>query len=451
MRSLVAALRTGPDLPQRLDAADVDREYRRQRLRIMLAITIGYAIAYTCRLALSVVKKPLLDEGIFTAAELGLIGSGLFYTYAFGKLVNGFLADHANLRYFFALGVLMSALLNIGMAFSTTVGLSLVLWSLNGWFQGFGAPSGVVAMAQWFTAGERGRRYGLWSTAHSLGEGLTFVGVAGLVTVFGWRAGFWGPGIVCVAVAGALVWLMRDRPETLGLPPVAEWQAQRDGVAPAASPAVAATTWQEQREIFRRPAIWVLALSSAMIYVTRYAVNSWGVLFLQEERGLTLMQAGSVISVNTLSGILGAVAYGFLSDKLFGGRRPPANLLFSILELAGLAMIFFVSSSSTAFLTAGFFLFGFGLTGLVTSLGGLFAVDIVSKRAAGAVMGLVGVFSYVAAAVQENVSGVLIDRGVTVVDGVRHYDFATPIAFWFGCSVISALLSATLWRIRARN
>jgi OPA family sugar phosphate sensor protein UhpC-like MFS transporter len=448
VRPLLAALRTGPDLPPSADAAWVDREYRRQRVRIMLAITVGYAIAYTCRLALSVVKKPLIDEGIFTATELGLIGSGLFYAYAFGKLVNGFLADHANLRYFFALGVLLSALLNVGMALSTTVAISLALWALNGWFQGFGAPSGVVAMAQWFTAGERGRRYGIWSTAHSLGEGLTFVGVAGLVTLYGWRAGFWGPGVICVVVAAALVVLMRDRPETMALPPVAVWRAEHGAPAP---PPANGTTWQEQRAIFRRPAIWILALSSAMIYVTRYAVNSWGVLFLQEERGLSLMQAGSVISVNTLSGILGAVTYGFLSDSLFGGRRPPANLLFALLELAGLAMVFFVPSSSLTFLTAGFFLFGFGLTGLVTSLGGLFAVDIVSKRAAGAVMGLVGVFSYLAAAVQENVSGVLIDRGVTMIDGVRHYDFGAPIAFWFGCSVISALLSATLWRVRARS
>jgi OPA family sugar phosphate sensor protein UhpC-like MFS transporter len=453
--SLLAALRTGSDLPVRGDAAEVDREYRRHRLRIMLAITVGYAIAYTCRLALSVVKKPLLDQGIFTASELGLIGSALFYTYAFGKLVNGFLADHANLRYFFALGVLASALLNVGMSFSTTVTLSFALWALNGWFQGFGAPSGVVAMAQWFTSEERGRRYGIWSTAHSLGEMLTFVGVAGLVTLFGWRAGFWGPGAACVVVAGALVLLMRDRPETLGLPAVAEWRSAHGKPAAAAtpSPSVAASTstWQEQRTIFRRPAIWILALSSAMIYVTRYAVNSWGVLFLQEERGLSLMAAGSVISVNTLSGVIGAVAYGFLSDRLFGGRRPPANLLFALLELAGLGMVFLVPSSSTAFLTAGFFLFGFGLTGLVTSLGGLFAVDIVSKRAAGAVMGLVGVFSYLAAAVQENVSGVLIDRGTTVVDGVRHYDFGAPIAFWIGCSVVSAVLSATLWRVRSRN
>jgi len=37
----------------------------------MTAITLGYGIAYTCRLGLSVVKKPLIDGGIFTAEDLG--------------------------------------------------------------------------------------------------------------------------------------------------------------------------------------------------------------------------------------------------------------------------------------------------------------------------------------------------------------------------------------------
>ncbi len=97
------------------------------------------------------VKKPLIDGGIFTPVELGMIGSALFYTYAFGKLTNGFLADHMNLKFFFAFGVLISALINIGMGFSTILWVSVLLWGLNGWFQGFGAPSGAVAMANWFS------------------------------------------------------------------------------------------------------------------------------------------------------------------------------------------------------------------------------------------------------------------------------------------------------------
>jgi OPA family sugar phosphate sensor protein UhpC-like MFS transporter len=57
--------------------------------------------------------------------------------------------------------------------------------------------------------------------------------------------------------------------------------------------------------------------------------------------------------------------------------------------------------------------------------------------------------SYLGAAVQEHLSGSLIDRGTTIVNGVRQYDFSAPIACWIGASVLSALLAASLWRARA--
>jgi OPA family sugar phosphate sensor protein UhpC-like MFS transporter len=438
---------TGEDRPLIDDQNLVDRLYKRHRMRIMLAITIGYGLVYTCRLALSMVKKPLIDGGIFTPVELGIIGSALFYTYAFGKLTNGFLADHMNLKFFFAFGVLISALINIGMGFSTILWVSVVLWALNGWFQGFGAPTGAVALATWFSNSERGRMYGIWSTAHAIGEGLTFVGVAGLVTLWGWRAGFWGPGLMCIVVAAGLYWLMQDRPQTLGLPRVAEWK--NDFVSSdEGSKDKKESTWAVQRTILKIPAIWVLALASASIYVTRYAINSWGVLYLQEAKGYTLMQAGAAISVNTIAGILGALAFGFASDKIFNARRPPTNVIFAFMEIIGLLMVFFGPPGKPLFMTVAFFIYGFGLTGLVTSLGGLFALDIAPKRAAGAAMGFIGVFSYIGAALQDQISGHLIERGITIIDGVRHYDFTTVIWFWVGSSVLSFILATSLWRVR---
>ena len=445
--SIFRAFRTGEDQPQLEDQNLIDSLYKRHRLRIMLAITIGYGLVYTCRLALSMVKKPLIDGGIFTPVELGIIGSALFYTYAFGKLTNGFLADHMNLKFFFAFGVLISALINIGMGFSTILWVSVLLWGLNGWFQGFGAPSGAVAMANWFSNSERGRMYGIWSTAHAIGEGLTFVGVAGLVTLWGWRAGFWGPGVLCIVVAGGLYLLMQDRPQTLGLPRVAEWK--NDFVSSdEGRKEKKESTWAIQRTILKLPAIWVLALASASIYVTRYAINSWGVLYLQEAKGYTLMQAGAAISVNTIAGILGALAFGFASDKIFNARRPPTNVIFAAMEIIGLLMVFFGPPGKPVFMTVAFFIYGFGLTGLVTSLGGLFALDIAPKRAAGAAMGFIGVFSYIGAALQDQISGHLIEDGITIIDGVRHYDFTTVIWFWIGSSVLSFILATSLWRVR---
>ncbi len=441
---------TGPDVPPLAGGGEIDRLYKRYRLRIMLAITIGYGLVYTCRLALSMVKKPLIDGGIFTPVELGIIGSALFYSYAFGKLTNGFLADHMNLKVFFAFGVLISALINIGMGFSTVLWVSVLLWALNGWFQGFGAPTGAVALTTWFSNRERGRMYGIWSTAHAIGEGLTFVGVAGLVTLWGWRAGFWGPGVLCIVVAGALYLVMQDRPQTLGLPGVADWK--NDHVSSDEDrKEKKESTWVIQRTILKIPAIWILALASASIYVTRYAINSWGVLYLQEAKGYSLMQAGGVISVNTIAGILGALAFGFTSDKIFNARRPPTNVIFAALEIIGLLMVFFGPSDNLMFMTVAFFIYGFGLTGLVTSLGGLFALDIAPKRAAGAAMGFIGVFSYIGAALQDQISGHLIENGVTMIDGVRHYDFSTVIWFWVGSSVLSLILATSLWRVRVRD
>ena len=447
MNALLRSFATGPEAPRIGDPSQIDRLYRSNRIRVMLAITVGYGLIYTCRLALGVVKKPLIDQGIFTPAELGTIGSALFYTYAIGKLTNGFLADHANARRFLAAAFLLSALCNVLMGFTSAVWAAALVWGLNGWFQSFGAPGGVVAMTAWFSNRERGRAYGIWSTAHSLGEGLTFIGVGGLVALLGWQWGFWGPGLIGIITAVGVFALLQDRPQTLGLPPVNEWKNDHYTENATDSPR---STLALQFSILKIPAIWVLALASATTYVTRYAINSWGILYLQEDRGYSLPMAGTLLMISTLAGIAGAVAFGFTSDKVFQARRPPANLLFAILEIIGLLIIFF-GPTNTPVLILGMLLFGMGLTGLVTSLGGLFAVDIAPKRAAGAAMGVIGIFSYIGAAVQEQVSGILIEQNMIVQGSDRIYDFGPVILFWIASSVISMLLAASLWRARLRD
>lgn len=452
---MLRAFATGPDLPLR-DDAGVDAAYRRHRLAIILAITLGYGVSYTCRLAINIVKKPLIDGGIFSPDDLGVIGSALFYSYAAGKLINGFVADHVSARRFFAFGMLMTALCNVAMGFSTTLWIATLVWGLNGWFQSYGAPACVVSLASWFSNRERGRYYGIWSTAHSIGEGLTFAGVGLLVTWFGWRWGYWGPAAAVLVAAIACYVVMVDRPRSLGLPAVADWRNDHytvsDAEAVAATPPVAdgRGVFATQLSILKIPAVWIVALSSALVYVTRYALNSWGVLYLQETQGYSLAAAGSLMAISTVAGMVGAVAFGFISDKWFAARRPPANLLFALVELAGLFLLFF-GPGGTVWTVIALILFGLGMTGLVTSVGGLFAIDICPKRVAGAALGMVGVFSYLGAAIQERVSGRLIDRGMTMVNGVRTYDFGPVIWFWIGSSVVSMLLAATLWRTKLRD
>lgn len=452
---------TGEDRPLIVDKSAIDAEYEKYRRNVIVIITLCYGLGYVCRLALNVVKKPLMDAGIFTPEQLGIIGSILLYGYALGKFTNGFLADHAHVGRFFAAGLLLSACANLGMGLSDLLWLSAILWGLNGWFQGFGAPSSVVALAHWYSNHERGRYYGIWSTAHSIGEGLTYLGVAWLIAAppkglgLDWSWGFWIPAAICVGAA-ALVWrFLPDRPRTLGLPTVADWREDHGAVASAAANG---SVWKTQLSILLIPSIWVLALASSSMYVTRYAINSWGNVYLQEIRGFDLFDANLFIFFNTAAGILGCVAYGFASDKWFRAHRPPANLLFGLMELLPLFVIFW-GPDDPLILAAALVIYGFGLSGILASLGGLFAIDIAPKRVAGAAMGFIGIFSYVGAGLQDYISGRLISDseialrfanggGETVV---YFYDYSAPILFWVGASVLSLVLASSLWRVRATD
>ena len=437
---------TGPDKPVLNSQEKIDKLYKKYRLHVMLAITVGYGLAYPLRLALNVVKKPLIDSGIFTAMDLGNIGSALLYAYALGKLTNGFLADHANVKRFFAFGVLISALLNIAMGWSTVLIVWIVIWGLNGWFQGFGAPTGAVSISNWFSNKERGLIYGIWSTAHAIGEGLTFLVSSTIVALWGWQAEFFGPGIFGIFVAISIFLILKDRPQTLGLPSIADWKNDH-GISDSKT----MKTSSAQFQILKMPAVWILGLSSAAMYMTRYAINSWGILYLQEAKGYTLIESGAILSLNTFAGIIGCVAFGYISDKFFAARRPPVTLIFGVIEILALFVIFFSPSGNVVLLTSAFFIYGFTLSGLLAVLGGLFAIDIAPKKAAGAAMGFIGIFSYIGAGLQDQISGFLIDSNSTLVEGTIIYNFNPVIIYWIGSSIISMILAATLWRAKVRD
>ena len=94
------------------------------------------------------------------------------------------------------------------------------------------------------------------------------------------------PGIVCIGVAAWVYTFLQNAPSTIGLPTIHEWTGEESEAEKEK------TTWQTQKVVFGIRAIWIVAISSGLMYVTRYAINSWGVLYLQEDRGYSLARCG---------------------------------------------------------------------------------------------------------------------------------------------------------------
>lgn len=416
---------TGPDTARIKDPAIVKATYRKRRIRGVTAMTIGYAMYYVMRLPLGVAKAPLLDEGL-SATQLGTIGAAMTIAIAFGKFFNGFIGDHANIRKIIPVGLLGAAVVNTVLGLSPVVYVVfLVMWVLNGCFQSMGSAPATVSLSQWFPKNQLATWYGFFGIAHYLGEGLTFVGTSFLVAALGWRSAFLIPGLICIALAFVIFHFMNDRPQTYGLPSANEYAGEVEEVQEEKSH----TTREAQIEAIKNPFVWCAALSAVFLGIIRYSVDSWGVIFLQEHAGYTIVTAGSTLGIISVTGGIGSVLSGIISDKVFRSRHAVTAIAGGILMLAGL-MGFVTLFDNRALCMASAGVYGFALGIELSFLGGMLAVSLVSQKATGAAMGMVGLLAYFGATLQEIVNGRLMDLSKVVSNGVTTYDFSTIIQFW---------------------
>lgn len=419
---------------------DKDR-FKRVRLISFLTATLGYGIYYVCRLSMNVIRKPMVEDGLFTETEIGVIGSCLFFTYAIGKLCNGFIADRANVKKLMSTGLIISAIINLVLGFTNSFILFAILWGINGFFQSMGATSGVVSLTRWFDSSNRGTYYGFWSASHNLGEAITFISIAILATQFGWRYALIGAGLIGIAYFFAMQWGMKDTPQKYG------YLLDRHGTAKDRSQDFN----KSQKAVLRNPAIWILALGSAFMYISRYAVNSWGVFYLETMKGYSTLDASFIISISSVCGIVGTIASGLISDKLFRGSRNIPALVFGLVNVVALCLFLLVPGVHFIIDVIAMILFGLGIGVLICFLGGLMAVDLAPKNASGAALGVVGVASYIGAGVQDIMSGWLIEGNKHLINGSEVYDFTYINYFWIGAALMSVILTLFVWNARAND
>lgn len=441
--------RTDPPVP----AEKVQPLYKRLRISTFLAVTVGYALYYVCRLSLGVMKQPLIDSGLMTATQLGIVGACLYWSYAISKLINGFLADSSNIKRFMALGITVSALMNLVMgilgvsALNGTITNSVlficfcVCWAVNGWSQSIGAPTAIIALTRWFPLRTRGTFYGFFSASHNLGEGLSLVCVSALVAAVGWKWGFFGAALAGLVGLTIILLFMFNSTESKGLPSieVLAGEPQPKEVSPEEK---RAELKRMQSKVIRNPGVWILAGASAFMYMSRYAINEWGIIFLQEAKGYTLVDASWVVGINPIFGIIGTVVSGWLSDKVFKSDRRYPAFVAGVLEALALALFLFGGPAKWVNVVA-MVLFGIAIGVLISFVGGLMAIDLVPRQATGAALGIMGMASYMAAGLQNVITGVLMDNS-NLPAGT--HDFTYVRWFWLGAAIIAFILPILNWK-----
>lgn len=434
---MIGFLKPAPSVAP-LPPARVDSTYRRLRWQVFVGIFVGYAGYYLVRnnLALAIPDLQRAHPG-YTKAGLGAALTGLSIAYGLSKFLMGSVSDRSNPRYFLPLGLLLSSAIMAGFGLFPAAYASLaaiiVIQTLNGWVQGMGWPPCGKTMVHWFSTRERGLTVSAWNTAHNVGGVLVASFAAWGLSLFGeWQAKFYFNALIAACVAVAAHFLLQDTPQSRGLPPV---EAYKNDYPPGYSEA------QERvasfREIFldyvlSNRYLWAIAVANAFCYFVRYGVVNWIPTYLETAKGFSFQQSSIAWSLYEFAAIPGTIACGWMSDKVFKGRRAPATMLFMGLTMVAVVVYWLNLKGPLWIDYAALMAIGFLVYGPIMMIG-LHSLDLVPKKAAGTAAGFTGFFGYVfGSAVAGTGVGWIAD----------HFGWTAVFATMVACCLLTIVFSA---------
>lgn len=376
-------------------------EYRYWRIRILLGVVVGYAMFYLVRSNFSIAMPALQAQG-YSKVQLGDILFMWSMLYGLGKFINGYFSDRSNARYFMSIGLLGASISSLFVAFSTGYTSLVALLMFNSWFQSMGWPPAARMLTQWFAPTELGTKWALGAGSHQLGGAVIMIAGAYLVCNYGWQSVFWVPGLFCAVGAFVLFFLIRDNPSKVGLPAVEHYKGEEVTLLDDTKPLSSKELWVN---VLSNRLLWIICLANMFVYIVRMGVLQWAPMFLSEFKGVRLEMAGWQAGFYEIAGLFGGFSAGWLSDKLFSGRRGPVAT-FYMLALFLAIVVFWKTPAGFRFLdTVTLFCVGFLVYGPQV-LVGVASADFASKKAVGTANGLAGAFASLGSAL----SGACVGR-----------------------------------------
>src|SRR5512145_1009722 len=284
-----------------------------RRWVVLALVTLAYAGTALSALAVAPLAPFLVTALGLSRGQLGLLLPAVYLGGVLMSLPAGWLTDRLGVRVTLALGqALTGAMVGLAGLVGTRLPLLLVCLVLAGFGFSVGNPATGKAVMEWFSPRERGVAMGIKQT------GLTLGGVAGalvlppLAVAFGWREALMIAG--GVSVVGAVV--------------VALGYARPGFAEPV--PAAPHPELRDLGTFLRRRGVQALFACGFLLSVAQSALLAYLALYATESFALSAIAAGWLLALTQAGGAASRLLLGFVSDRLFGGRRRPGVIITAL-------------------------------------------------------------------------------------------------------------------------
>lgn len=420
--------------------SEVNLRFELAKWSIFTILILSYILVYFHRMAPGVVSEFLMADFSISGARLGTLAAIYFAVYALMQIPSGVIADTLGTRTSIISGNLVAGIGSIlfGMAYGfemACVGRFLV---------GLGVSVVFISImknnAVWFHEKVFGVMSGLTLLFGNLGAVMAAGPLAQVLTVFHWRTVFIGIGVLslCLSFAGFLI--VRNKPQDMGFTPPNTYSGQSQTVhdnwlANLKNVLMTLRVW---------PGFWV---QFGMVGSSYTFMGLWGMPYLRDVHGLNRSFAADHLTVQLLSFAVGALFWGWVSDKI--GRRKPFLLSAAAAYLLSWVMLMYMpwAPGIQGFAIFGFM--GFAASGFVITFAA--AKEIVHPQLSGMGVSVVNTGCFIGTALAQPLFGYIADKtwDGTIIKGVRIYS-ATEYQNGFIAMIIFSIL-ALIAAVRVRE
>lgn len=285
---------------------------------------MAYACVYLCRSNLSIVLPIMKDIYGWNNAVAGTIGSAFFWAYAIGQLINGWVGDKQNPRYFIPMGLLGSAIINLLIGFFHNIYFIIAVWALNGFLLAMVWGPIVKITAAWFPP-KRRTKVAVGLALSMIGGYILAWGLVGVIINYtSWEWGFFLPGIFTLIYAVVFMIFMRANPTEVGYTDYSG--IGQDKTAGKISEKNSISLVQ----LIKREKLLFIALACVAQGVIKDGITLWTPTILSDSYGLSQSVVSIVSTVVPLVSIGGIFLAGWLNTKYKEREKRPLLILLAL-------------------------------------------------------------------------------------------------------------------------
>ena len=381
---------------------------------IFIVLYLSYATVYISRVNLTMASPGMMDAGMLTSAQLGLMGSLFSVFYACGRLYFGGTLSDCTAPY----KIVCSGLALVGVSnllfslFPPFIGL-LLLWCANALSQSMIWSSVISVLPAIYDERKVAKLTPILITSSSFGQIVGIIMAAGLIDGLGLHWAFIAPGFLTLCAATAMLLLTKDIP------------AQTEGKG---------EEHLKLTELLKNRDVQALVLPSAFHGAMKDSIALWMAVFLLNRYGINIKESAAYVLLIPTAGLVVRFFYRPVY-KLCRERELVVAYLCFILCGAASVVLFSDDLPLIAAVVALCLIFA-GISTINVSVIGMFPLRFAHSGNTGSVSGIIDFCSYLGTGVFSVVYGSLVDQ----------YGFFPMFLSWLIFSVISFFILLKLQR-----